>query len=178
MGTGLLLGGCGRHEPEPASVAAATAAARKPLTPAETLSRSLVAAVPAARPAGPLAAQLKFGLQSRPELNQPLEVKLAILPGNLPIERVYGKVQAEEGLELQGSAELPETVKPAEGQPIVHSVYVVPRRDGLFILTATVTVEAAGQTNSQTYSIPIIAGEGMPEGPARVPAAASPAPAR
>ena len=175
----LLLSGCS-HEESAAPSAAAASAARKTLTPADTLARSLVAAVPVARPSGgAFPVQLKFGLQSRPTLNQPVEVKLAIIPGAAPFDRLTGKVEAEEGLELQGSGELPEAVKPAEGQPIVHTVSVVPRKDGLFILTTTLSVDAGGQVSTQSYSIPIIAGEGIAEGAAQPsPTGAAPATTR
>lgn len=171
----MLLAGCSHHDSAAPSPAAQSAAHRT-LTPAETLSRSLVAAVPVARPAGgAFPVQLRFGLQSRPELNQPLQVKLAIIPGSAPFDRVAGKVEAEEGLEVQGSGELPQAGKPADGQPIVQTLSVVPRRDGLFILTVTLSVDAAGQLSTQSYSIPVIAGQGMPEVAAKLPAGA-PAP--
>jgi hypothetical protein len=38
----------------------------------------------------------------------------------------------------------------------------LPKRDGVFTLTATLSVDAAGHTTTQIFSMPVIAGAGPP----------------
>ena len=48
--------------------------------------------------------QVKFDLQRKPEVAQPLDVTIAIVPTASNLDRVFGKVEGEEGLEMVGSA--------------------------------------------------------------------------
>ena len=130
--------------------------------------------------------QVKFELGQRPEVAQPLDVTIAIVPLSPNLDRIYGKVEGEEGLEVVDSAELSGLEKPAEGVPIQHVFKVLPKQDGIYTLTATLSgVDSAGQVSTQAYAIPIIAGRGFPDlpvqagdpPPAKTAAAQPPAPA-
>jgi hypothetical protein len=64
-----------------------------------------------------------------------------------------------------------------EGVPILHSIKVLPKKNGIFTVSTILSVDSAGQSSSQTFSIPVIVGAGFPEPPAK-PAAKRPTAAR
>ncbi len=172
----VMLTACGSHSAgTPAPGAAAKSVAPKPLNPLDQLSRNMVSAVAATKPST-IPVQLKFELLSRPDVGQPVEVDLAIVPMSASVERISGKIEGEDGLELIEGAEIGATERPPEGVPIRHSVKLVPSREGIFTVRAALTVDAAGVSSTEAYSIPLIASAaapGTPAGPA--PAAAAPA---
>jgi hypothetical protein len=86
------------------------------------------------------------------------------------MDRVSGKVQADEGLELVDGAQIPATERPVQGVPIEHLIKVLPKRDGIFTFSATLTVESGGQSSTETFSMPLIAGAGLTDLPAKLPA--------
>jgi hypothetical protein len=120
----------------------------------------MVAAASATKSGVPV--QLKFELAQRPEVGQPLDVVIAVIPGP-NLERVSAKFEAGEGLELVGGSNVPDVQKPGEGVAIRHTVTVVPKRDGIFSLTAVVSADSANQSATRVYSLPVIAGEGLTE---------------
>jgi len=135
----------------------------------------MVSAVPAAKPSTvPL--QVKFELRERPDIGQPLELDLAIVPMSGAVDRVSGKVEGEDGLELVDGAEIAPTERPVEGAPIRHVVKVLPKREGIFTVRAVLTVDAGGSPSTETYLMPVIADSGAtatPDKPAAAPAAAA-----
>ena len=64
------------------------------------------------------------------------------------------------------------------GVPIGHKVTVVAKADGIFYITAAVVADTDKESVSRTYSIPLIAGEGLPAAPAAPPAASTTEPRR
>jgi hypothetical protein len=146
-------------------MAAARAAAARAAKPAD----SLVSAV-AANKSSTVPLQVKFDLLDRPDVGKPVDVKLVIVPMSGSVDRISGKVQADEGLELVEGAQIPATERPAEGVPIEHAIKVRPQRDGIFTFSAVVTVDSGGVSSSETYSMPVIAGAGLPDLPANGPA--------
>jgi hypothetical protein len=168
----VLLAACGSGK-EGAS-GSSSHVAKKAMSPAEQLSRSLVSGVTQTKPgSAPLPVQVKFALQAKPEPAQPLDVTISIVPTASNLDRVFGKVEGEEGLELVSSAELEGAERPAENTPIERTVKVLPKQDGIYTLTATVSVDMGGSISSQTYVFPVIAGNGLPDLPANTKAAAA-----
>ncbi|MBS0377833.1 MAG: hypothetical protein JSS29_05045 [Proteobacteria bacterium] len=169
----LALAACGSSGKEAASNTAQAAARTRKLSPEEQLKRSLVAGVTqtkAGTAAQPI--QVQFSVQGKPDVAQPVEVVLAITPTSGNLDRIFGRVEGDEGLEMVGSGDLEEVAKPVENTPIHHTVKVLPKKDGIYTLTATVSVDAAGQVSTQSYLFPLIAGKGMPDLPvAPVPGA-------
>jgi hypothetical protein len=161
-----LLAGCGSKSSSDAAKPAAKAVIRKALNPADELSRNMVSAVAATKPST-LPIQVKFELRDRPQIGAPASLDLAIVPMSASIERVSGKVEGEEGLEIVEGAQIAATDRPTEGTPIRQSVKVLPRQDGIFTVHAVVSVDAGGQTSSETYSIPVIAGNGSGDLPTK-----------
>jgi hypothetical protein len=178
-----LLVGCGsRSAGDGARPAAAKPATHKGLNAAGELSPNMVGAVAANKPSA-LPIQVKFELRDRPHVGQLVEVELAIVPMSASVDRVSGKVEGEEGLEVVEGAQIAATDRPAEGTPIRQSVKVLPKQEGILTVHAVVTVDAAGQSSTESYAIPLIAGDGVPglpgksDGPPTTAAVAVAAPA-
>lgn len=150
-------------------------AARQPVPqknaprPEDTVSPNMVAAVAKTKGAA-TSVQVKFELGARPEVGQPLEVDLVIVPVVGTLEQISGQVRGEDGLDVMSGAAIAATDKPVLGTPIRHHLSVLPRRDGVFVLSIVIAIQAGAQTESQTFSIPIIVGNGFPTGAASEPA--------
>jgi hypothetical protein len=161
-----LIGGCGGSpHPGAAPGAKSHAPSARALNPADALSPDLVSAVAANKSALPV--QVKFELKGRPQVGQPVDIEVVIVPNSASVDRVSGKVEAEEGLNLVDGGQIPPAEHPAEGVPIRHNIRVQAQRDGIFTFNAIVTVDSAGQSTSETYSMPLIAGAGIPDLPAK-----------
>jgi hypothetical protein len=177
-----LLWGCGSgsHSGPGAKMSAAAAKAKRAAKPRDTLVSAVASGKNTTLPV-----QVKFDLKQRPDVGQPVEINLVIVPMSGSVERISGKVQSDDGLELVDGADIPPSDRPAEGVPIEHTVKVRPQRDGIFTFSAVVTVNAGMQSGTETYSMPVIAGAGLPDvapksagnagaGPPRTGAAAAP----
>lgn len=173
LAAAVLAAGCGSHSEPQVATTPRPVVRPKATSPQDAAMRNMVAAVSMGKGVSTPPVQLKFELKDRPAVAQPLEISVVILPGT-NLDRVYGRVEGEDGLQLLEGSQIPTTDKPAEGVPINHSIKVVPQRDGIFAVHATLTVEAAGQSSNQSFAIPVIAGSGMPDLPAK---AGGPAPA-
>ena len=106
--------------------------------------------------------QVKFELKERPEVAQPLDVDVVIVPVYGNLERISGKFAGDDGLETVSGQEIAAIEKPVEGTPIHRSIQVLPKRAGVFTLTAILTVDSEGQSTSQSFSTPVIAGDSPP----------------
>jgi hypothetical protein len=178
LSVAVVLCGCGSGQsPGGAGPSPPSAAAKKPPNQADTLSLKMVSAVPANK-SSTAPVQVKFALRERPQVAQPLEIDLAIVPVSGSVDRVSGKVVTDDGLELVDGGEIPPVERPAEGVPIAHTVKVLPQRDGIFTFSAVVTVYSGGTSSTQTFSVPVIAGAGLPDLPAKSPAPPPPRPSR
>jgi hypothetical protein len=165
LAAAALTGGCGSGNTPAAAGAAAPPVVHKAARPADGRSRNMVNAVPETKE-GPNPVQVKFQLRQRPDVSQPLDIDLVIVPVSGTVDRIAGKVEVEDGMELIDGGEIAAADRPVEGVDIPHAVKVLPKRDGIFTLTAVLSVDAAGQTIRQSFSIPVIAGAGMPDLPA------------
>ena len=168
LGAAAILGACSSGETPGAAASAArpSQAAQRKSLPSNVLSPDMVSAVRAGGTGAP-AVQVKFELRQRPGVAQPVDIDLAIVPASGALDRVSGKVEVGDGLELVAGGEIPPTERPVEGVPILHSIKVLPKKDGIFTVSAVLGVDAAGESSSQTFSIPVIVGAGLPEQPAK-----------
>ncbi len=166
-----LLAACGSGSTE--SIAARRAAVHKAVSAGDAQARNMVNAVADAKGGDPVPVQVKFQLRSRPDVAQPLDVDIVIVPISGSVDRVVGTVEGEDGLDIVDGGQIPAADRPPEGVSIPHTIRVLPKRDGIFTLSAVLTVDSAGQSNRETYSIPIIAGAGMPDLPAKPAASAA-----
>ena len=161
----LLLAGCGSgHEAAPA--AAATAAVKKPVNPTDELAPTFVAAVASVK-AGtpPIPVQVRFALHDPPQAGTPVDMELALIPTTGTLDRIFGKVEGEDGLSVVSGAELPDTQKPLESTPVHHTLQLLAKQDGIYELTVNVSVDAGGILSTQAFTIPVIAGKGMADLP-------------
>ncbi len=168
LGAAAILGACSSGETPGAAASGArpSQAAQRKSLPSNVLSPDMVSAVSAGGTGAP-AVQVKFELRQRPGVAQPVDIDLAIVPASGALDRVSGKVEVGDGLELVAGGEIPPTERPVEGVPILHSIKVLPKKDGIFTVSAVLGVDAAGESSSQTFSIPVIVGAGLPEQPAK-----------
>jgi hypothetical protein len=172
----LTLTGCGSSSSQPETPAQAKKRAAHNAQSRDPASRSpsdMVAAVSAGKAGPPIG--LKFELRQPPQAGQPVDVDIAVLPDAPTINRVYGKFQAGEGLEIVEGGLLEQVDKPAAGSVIRHVVRVTPKQDGIFTLGATVSVDLADDSITRVFSIPLIVGNGLPESTAKAEVASAPA---
>lgn len=174
------LGGCGSQDNPHAATSSFNAKARKahklaePSRPGEENPAEMVAAVSATKTGSPV--EMKFALQQRPEVGQPVDISIAMIPTSTALDGVSASFEAKEGLEIVGGADMPRADKPVVGSPLRHILRILPKRDGIFAVTAVVNVEAANARTARTFSIPVIAGKGQSE-PAAVSGAEAAKPA-
>jgi hypothetical protein len=169
----MVLSGCGTADDASVPTNSTNAKARKrhlpvqAAKPGEEDMADMVAAASTTKTGIPV--EVKFTLSQRPQVGQALDVNVAIVPGTPAPDSLAVSFQVTDGLELVNGAELLTTDKPVEGAPLRHVIRVLPKRDGIFALTAVVSTGPANQSPSRTFSIPVIAGEGMPEQVAKEP---------
>jgi hypothetical protein len=171
LSAAVILWGCGSKQA--ATPATAAAATHRLPSAAQTLSRSMVSAVPASKPAA-VPVQVRFALRARPAAAEPVDIGLVLLP-TAAVDRISGKIVTDDGLQLVEGGEIAVADRPAEGVPIEHSVKLLPRRDGIFTFNAVLTVDSGARTSTETFSMPVIVAAGVPGGS---PKAVSASPAR
>jgi len=141
--------GAGDPAARPAAAAVSSAAPQVGIHDAE-----LVTAVGLSKVSVPL--QVRFRLDSRPVVGQPVKVELVVTPLQLAqIRGLQFHVQASDGLALQGESELSMGAA-APGIPIRREIVVVPQTVGILKLEVVGSVDTNSESLSQTYSIPLI----------------------
>lgn len=162
------LGACGSKQHSRSDLGATASKARKPQTaPANMNLGDMVAAVSAARGGPPV--EVKFLLLARPEVGQVVDVNVALIP-RAPIPDSFAATfSAPDGIEVVDGAQMERAEKLADGVPILHVVKIRAKRDGIFALSAVVSIDQANQDLVRTFSIPVIAGDGLPEQVAKGP---------
>jgi hypothetical protein len=161
---GVLLGlyGCGSSSgtADPAH-SKQKSGAQRVTDPANRPPQDMVAAVSVGKGGPPVS--LKFELRSTPQAGQPVDLDLAVLPDAPAIERIDGRIDGNENLTLVDGGDLAAIEKPAQGSVIRHVVRLLPKQDGIFTVTAAVTVTLPDYSITRTFTIPVVVGEGLPE---------------
>ena len=121
----------------------------------------MVAAVSVGKGGPPVG--LKFELRSSPQAGQLVDLDLAVIPDAAAIERIDGRFDGGDNLSLVEGGDLGAVEKPAQGSVIRHVVRLLPKQDGIFTVTAAVTVTLANDSITRTFTIPVVVGEGLPE---------------
>ncbi len=134
------------------------AAVQQAVKPA--LDSDMVAAVSNAK-GGDLPVEVKFSLHERPEAGETAELDLEMIP-TAPIDRLVAVFHAEDGLTVSSGGEPAQRDRPEAGVPVAHRLTIVPQRDGIFYVTATVLADMSGEPIARTFTIPVIAGAGAP----------------
>jgi len=161
---GALLGlyGCGSSSGTGDSAhSKQNSGAQRVTDPSNRPPEDMVAAVSVGKGGPPVG--LKFELRSTPQAGQPVDLDLVVLPDAPAIERIDGRVDGSENLTLVDGSDLASVEKPAQGSVIRHVVRLLPKQDGIFTVTAAVTVTLANDSITRVFTIPVIVGEGLPE---------------
>ncbi len=127
----------------------------------------MVTAVSASKPGPPV--EMKFSLPARPEVGQVLDLQVAVIPRAPVPDNLAVSFRTTDGLEIVDGSELERVDKLVDGAPLRHVVKVIPKRDGIFTVTAVVSFTQENQDTMRTFSIPVIAGEGLPDQVAKGP---------
>jgi hypothetical protein len=102
-----------------------------------------------------LPVEVKFDLDQRPAVGQPLGIEIAVLPqidaGGAAIEVLGG-----EGLTVPSGTGQIDMPAVEAGQVYRQSVKVTPTRDGVLLLGLTVSLKHDEMTESRAFSIPLI----------------------
>jgi hypothetical protein len=168
----LATAGCGSGSQQAQTGSAAAGKSHKAKKsdgsskPGEESLGDMVAAVSASK--GP-PVELKFALPVRPEVGQVTDIDVALVTSQPVPESVSISFQVGDGLDIVEGSQMERIDKPAVGTPIRHVVKVLPKRDGIFTLTAVVSFTVSNQETSRTFSIPVIAGQGLPDQVAKGP---------
>ena len=176
-GLALSVCGCGGTDNSSVPASSASAKARKQhrtvpppqsaSAPGEEALADMVAAVSSSKAGPPV--ELKFLLPTRPEVGQVTDVQVAIVPRAPVPENLSVSFQVVDGMDVVGGGQLQNVEHLVDGTPIRHVVKILPKRDGIFALTAVVSFTVSNQDAARTFSIPVIAGEGLPEQVAKGP---------
>jgi hypothetical protein len=165
----LALAGCGGSQPDAtASTPAKSGAARK-TGPAG--DGDMVAAFSATR-GQPGLVDLKFKLDKRPAVGEPVDIEFAMVP-TVELERLFARFQASDGLQIVSGAESEHFEHPTRGMAVSHKLTVTAKTDGIFYVTAVVLADSDSESIARTFAVPLIAGQGLTEELAATPAAAS-----
>ena len=159
----LLLSACSKQAPSTTHGRAAKAVqSQGAANAAHNPNADLVNAVGVGQNAGPV--ELKFVLHQQLTPNQPGTVEVAILP-TTNVDRLTVSFRADEGLQVSEGAHVDPIDRPEPQMPITHLVTVVPDRDGIFNLNATVLIDTDTQSVARAFSIPLIVGSGLNAAP-------------
>lgn len=157
----LSLQGCSKIEHAVGKRQSPHATSSGPTDPATLALAEMVSAVSSGKPSNDL--QLKFALRSRPVVGQPVDVDLALIPGQ-DLDRVYTTFQGSEGLEVTTGAKTDEIERPPVGVPISYTITIVPRREGVLSVSAAVLADFSSESITRTFAIPVIADSGTSSG--------------
>jgi hypothetical protein len=103
---------------------------------------------------------VKFHLAARPEPGQPLTVDFALIPDQT-VASLSARFEGDSGLALVSGGQVAAVGKPAPQVPIRHTVVVLPKADGIYTLTATVTATGEEDPRVRAFTVPVIAGQGL-----------------
>jgi hypothetical protein len=170
--TALALCGC-HDQPGPTAAVTATSGGVKGPIAAQA---DMVEAFSANRAQAGLV-DLKFSLTRRPVVGEPVDIDLSLTP-SVELERLFARFQAADGLQLVSGAETDHLEHPAAGVPVEHKLTVIAKADGIYYITAIVLADSEKESVARTFSLPIIAGQGLAELPGAPPAASVAGPKR
>ena len=150
----LALCACGSSK-EPATTTRAGSRSKPVAAPSNKIDPDLVAAVSASGSGPPIS--IKFRLDTKPIVGRPTQLVLTLIPADgIGAGHIHGALQAADGLLLQSSRSF-DIDLPGGGDPVQQDVTVVPQRDGVLSLSASVAIDYQDTSLSRTYVIPLIA---------------------
>jgi hypothetical protein len=153
----LLAAGCQRESGDaqrlnPAIHKKAPVAAQRGLTAAE-LTAGMVEAATQGKSQAPVG--LKFDLLQRPVQGEPLEIAVALLPGE-PADPATVEVSGPESLQVPAADLKFEFASVEPAQVYRRSIRLTPTAEGVFLLTLTVNLKHDQLADTRVFSVPII----------------------
>lgn len=163
-----LLAACG-SDPDPAATAPVAQTqpavqaqpAPVPVDPTAKMARAVGSGKPGA------AVDIKYEFLARPETGKPVELQVALIP-SAGVDSMEATFSGMEGITLAGTLTASFGSVTA-GEPYKHTVSVLPNRDGVFYVTATVNTQIGGATLARTFSIPFVVGTAPVQQKAKAP---------
>lgn len=160
------LFGCKREAGSDDAQAAATTpkvvSAKTPESNAEL--KRMVSGVSAAKDESII--DLKFELKDRPQLGQPLDITIALLP-KVSAATMRVTYTSADTRALQATAEAAEYRDVQPGNIYRHELNVVPKDNGVYYVSAVVLLDSDAGSISRTFAIPVVVG-GPSDRPASV----------
>jgi hypothetical protein len=152
------IGACHRDsdtepQPKPAPRVAAPPPVRKGPSAAE-LTAGMVEAAIQGKPQVPVL--LKFDLAQRPIVGQTLDINLAVVP-QIDASAVQIQVVGGDGLSVAAGTNQIDLPAVEAGQVYRQTVKVSPTAEGVLLLNLTLSLKHDEITESQAFSIPLIA---------------------
>ena len=153
----VLAAGCQRESgdaqrPNPAVRKKAPVAAQRGPT-AEELTAGMVEAATQGKSQTPVG--LKFDLLTRPVQGEPLEIAVALLPGE-PADPATVEVSGPESLQVPAADSKFEFASVEPAQVYRRSIRLTPTAEGVFLLTLTVNLKHDQLADTRVFSVPII----------------------
>ena len=167
----LALVACHDSAPEPAAKPAS--ATEKPKTPKAALDVNMVAAV--APESTTRVVGMHFVLTRTPVINEGLPIDIARVP-HQEFSSVSAHFFGQDGLTLVSGDALGPVTDAKPEKAITHQVVLMPTRDGVYMLSATVDTTGSDGMVSRVFSIPIVVSSRATVPPAEAAPATPPAP--
>lgn len=146
----LLLSGCGDPAPEVVAPPTVTTQPQRPSIPG---AADMVSAVTLNGADAPV--NLRFALQSRPQLNEPLELQFVLSPSR-DIDSAQITFEPSDSVGIAADVLPFNLAHTAAGTGAVQKLVVVPKQSGVLSLTAVVAVDLPTGTMARSFSIPIL----------------------
>ena len=138
-------------EPEPEVIVPnPVAAVVKPEDPTAKMARAVGNGKPGA------AVEIKYEIMTKPEVGQPTDVEIALIPG-AGVETIDATISGMEGVTVSG--QLTANYSQVEaGRAYKHTFSLLPERNGVYYLTVAVSTKMGGASLGRTFSIPLAVG--------------------
>jgi hypothetical protein len=163
-----MLTACGEAPPEEQPQTSADKKAPAPKV--ANVASDMVAAVSAGKAA--TAISIHFALRASPTVNKALPVDVAVVPHRkFTLVRVH--FQGNDGLNVTAGGDFEPKGNIETETALIHQLVLLPTRDGMFMVTASVETEGEDGNISRIYSIPVIVAAAAAETPPATPAPAS-----
>jgi hypothetical protein len=151
------LAGCGDPAPEQQALPTAPTPAAKPK--AAELPSEMVAAVAAGKSAN--AVSIHFALGSPPAVATPLPVKIAIVP-HKPFATIRVHFESHDGLTIPMGGDFGPASDVEPDKALSHQLMLLPDREGMFMVTASVDTVGDEGNVIRIFSIPVVVGPAQP----------------
>lgn len=153
----MAIVGCQRESghvtvAKPAAPGKATVPVKNGPTLAE-LTAGMVEAASPGKSEAPL--ELKFDLQRRPTVGQPLEIEIALMPG-ISADSATIRLSGTDGLVLSAASEQIEISAIEASQVYRRIIRLTPTAEGVFVLGLTATLKHGEIEEYRLFSIPLI----------------------